>query len=104
MQKDLITLDDYITIDVPPRYSRIIDYRRSLGHKVNYNFVDKEVNAEFGFMNQTRFGFVHCIRSTIAINVGEEIFVDNGYGMDEKDEGHPTWYQNGLKISKNDRS
>ena len=104
MQKNLITLDDDITIDIPPRYSSIIDYRSSLGHKVNHNFVDKEVNAEFGLMNHPRFGLVRCIRSTRAINVGEEIFVDYGYGTDEKDDGHPKWYQKGLQMSKNDKN
>ena len=98
MQKNLITLDDDITIDIPPKYSNIVDYRSSLGHKVNHNFVDKEVNAEFGLMNHPRFGLVRCIRSTRAIGAGEEIFVNYGYGTDEKDEGHPTWYKHGLKM------
>ena len=100
MQKNLITLDDDITIDVPPKYSNIVDYRSSLGHKVNHNFVDKMVNAEFGLMNHPRFGLVRCIRSTRAIGVGEEIFVNYGYGTDIEDEGHPTWYKHGLKMMK----
>ena len=52
-------------------------------------------------MNHPRFGFLRCIRSTRAINVGEEIFVDYGYGTDETNERHPAWYQIGLKMSKN---
>ena len=55
-------------------------------------------------MNHPRFGFLRCIRSTRAINVGEEIFVDYGYGTDEKDDGHPSWYQKGLQMSKNDKN
>ena len=104
LQKNLITLDDHITIDVPPKYSRIVDYRSSLGHKVNHNFESKKVNAEFGLMEHPRFGIVRCIRSTRSIGVGEEIFVDYGYGSDESDEGHPMWYQHGLRMQKEARN
>jgi len=104
LQKNLITLDDEITLDIPPKFSNIVDYRSSLGHKVNHNFSSRKVNAEFGLMNHPRFGLVRCVRSTRAIGVGEEIFVNYGYGTDESDEGHPMWYQQGLKIWRKKRS
>merc|ERR1711981_940836 len=47
IQKNLISLNDDITIDIPPRYSNILDYRSSLGHKVNHNFDENKINAEF---------------------------------------------------------
>ena len=95
LHKNQIELNDDLTIDVPPHYSDIINYRSSLGHKVNNKLDEDEINAEFGIMNHPRFGLVQCIRSIRDIEPGEEIFVDYGYG-DEEEDWHPNWYKNML--------
>ena len=93
VHKNLIELNDDITIDVPPQFTSIVDYRSSLGHKANLKLDEDEVNAEFGEMNHPRFGLVRCIRSTRDIEPGEEIYVDYGYGEEEED-WQPNWYKN----------
>ena len=95
LHKNQIELNDDLTIDVPPYYSDIINYRGSLGHKVNNKLDEDEINAEFGNMNHPRFGLIICIRSIRVIEPGEEIFVDYGYGVEEED-WHPNWYKNML--------
>ena len=103
VHKNVIELNDSFTMDVPPNYSNIIDYRSSLAHKVNFKWKESEINGEFADMNHPRFGSVICIRSTRDIEIGEEIYVDYGYGEDEED-WHPKWYKDILREQKDENN
>ena len=102
VHKNVIEFNDSFTMDVPPNYSDIIDYRSSLAHKVNFKWKESDINGEFAYMNHPRFGSVLCILSTRDIGVGEEIYVDYGYGEDEED-WHPKWYKDILREMKDEK-
>ena len=96
VHKNLIVLTDDLTINVPPHFSSITEYRGSLDHKANLKLDEDEINAEYDEMNHPRFGLVKCLRSIRDIEVGEEVYVDYGYGEEEED-WHPSWYKNILR-------
>ena len=85
--RNAISFDESITIDVPPPYWNISNFRATLGHKMNHSF--KFSKVAYGRAYHPRFGNIRSIYATCDISKGEEIFANYGYpfGSDV-----PEWY------------
>merc|ERR1719150_391346 len=86
--KNLMSYSDDYSIDIPPRYTSIRDYRATLGHKANHQFEGKD-NVGFDFLTTPRFGNTRCLRAKRLIKRGEEIFLNYSYNMSNDP---PEWY------------
>ena len=93
VHKNWLFYNDTYLIDVSPSMTDIVQYRASLGHKINHQFQD--VNVDFCYMKHPRFGNIRCTRSLRLINKGEEIFEDYQYEMTNDDT--PRWYKDAYK-------
>ena len=95
------TLEDSTTspiyIDIPESFRSIVNYRTTLGHKVNHKF-NEEANGEFVVINHPLFGLIAAIRAMELIEEDYEIFVDYNYYKNdspiEKLLDCPLWYRN----------
>ena len=65
-------------LDIPLRYRSIVNYRTTLGHKVNHKF-DEEANCEFFVVKHPLFGVIVGLVATKEIRRGEELFADYLY-------------------------
>lgn len=78
--RNLMSLNDYYDIDIPPSMWDIAVYRASLGHKVNHHF--HKTNTVYGTMKHPRFGTIRNVVAIEDIQAGEELFVDYDYNPD----------------------
>eukprot|EP00299_Pterocystis_sp_00344_P018678 c9319_g2_i2.p1 GENE.c9319_g2_i2~~c9319_g2_i2.p1 ORF type:complete len:264 (-),score=65.77 c9319_g2_i2:3-794(-) len=85
LNDNCITLREGLVIDIPLHLASTTLYCASLGHKANHSFT---ANSMYDLLCHPRFGDIKCVRATVDIKKGEEIFVDYGY-TDEK----PLWYE-----------
>ena len=75
-------------LDIPEHYRSIIEYRTTLGHKVNHKFED--TNAEQETVKHPVFGVIACTVATKEIDVDDEIFINyNSYDLEDA----PDWYR-----------
>ena len=84
---------DFEKQQVPPSHTSIIDYRASLGHKVNHKF--SGVHGEFCDLKHPVFGDIRGVCAIKNIEKGEEIYEDYDYDMSYDDT--PRWYRAGYK-------
>lgn len=87
--KNLLTFNKSHDLDLPaPHYDNIVNYRASLGHKVNHSF---QPNSRFGYVKNPRFGETRCLAATKNIYKGQEILVNYSYSLTG---AHiPRWYR-----------
>jgi len=81
-----------LNIDIPERYRSIVDYRTTLGHKVNHKF-DPESNTEFTVVKHPLFGPICALVATKVIDIDEELFVDYNYDVDALDAPQWKWFK-----------
>jgi len=81
-----------INLDIPERFRNIVDYRTTLGHKVNHKF-DPDSNTQFMAVKHALFGPICGLVATKVIDKGEEVFVDYNYDVDATAGDNWTWYR-----------
>ena len=79
-----------IQINLPEPYWNTTNYRSTLGHKVNHNFV--KIKAQFNFATHPRFGWVRTLTAIEDIYAGEEIFIHYHYPI-KASSNVPMWYK-----------
>ena len=85
--------NDGVSIDVPAHFASEKVYCASLGHKVNHTFDAVRVNCVYAHCEHPRFGHIRCIRTTRAVDPGQELLVDYGYDVDNvTGHGVPGWF------------
>ena len=85
--KNQIQYDEDYDINIPKPYWDIVNYRATLGHKVNHSFIKN--NTKFGWAYSPRFGHCRSIVATRNIRKGEELWINYGYSdMNNA----PQWY------------
>jgi len=81
-----------VNLDIPPQYRSIVDYRTTLGHKVNHKF-DPDANTEFTVVKHPLFGPICGLVATKFIDIDEELFVDYNYDADALIAPQWNWYK-----------
>ena len=73
------------SLDIPPDYVDLTQYRATLAHKTNHSFLP---SAEFDAFHHPCFGLIPCLITQTSIQADEEVFVHYCYGLDRC----PDWY------------
>merc|ERR1739844_139476 len=76
----------YLCIDQPPGYRNVQEYRTTLGHKINHNFIG--TNTKWGFVRHPSHGPVVSLIASKRIEKREELFVNYNYALKTA----PKWY------------
>lgn len=86
-----ISLDDSCVLDVPREWSRLKNYKGSLGHKANHSF---NPNCTYELFHHPRFGEIKCIKTLRKIDCGEELTCCYDYDHHKPDNtvDLPEWY------------
>ena len=82
-----------ICIDIPERFRSLVNYRTTLGHKVNHKFSD-ETNSYFEVVKHPLFGVITALVADKVIRRGEEVFTNYNYNLRTA----PDWYREGYKL------
>ena len=89
-----------VVIDIPAEYRNLVNYRTTLGHKVNHKFY-QEANGSFDVVKHPLFGVIVAVIATEVISEDEEIFVDYNYYTEDSPAQQlldaPAWYQEAHK-------
>ena len=82
-----------ICIDIPEKFRSVVDYRTTLGHKVNHKF-SPESNGYFEVVKHPLFGVIVAVVATDVIRRGQEVFVNYNYRLSTA----PDWYKDSYKL------
>ena len=80
-------------MDIPERYRSVLNYRTTLGHKVNHKFSD-ETNSYFEVVKHPLFGVIVALVADKVIRRGEEVFTNYNYNLRTA----PDWYRESYRL------
>ena len=69
----------------------MLNFRTTLAHKANHMFENK--NAFYDVVDHPVVGCIACIVAGEEIDIGDDIFVDYNYDLEQ---GVPEWYSDAL--------
>ena len=79
-----------LQINIPEGYWNVTQFRGTLGHKMNHDFL--EFRAAFSFAMHPRYGWIRTVIAIDNIYRGEEIFINYHYPI-VANSFAPKWYQ-----------
>jgi hypothetical protein len=80
-----------LIIDIGLEYRNMAHFIATLGHKANHRFDAK--NAFYDVVDHPVVGGIACVVAGEEIDIGDEIFVDYNYDLEQ---GVPDWYSDAL--------
>ena len=80
-----------LIIDIGLKYRNIANFRTTLAHTANHKFEDS--NAFYDIVDHPGVGGIACIVAGDEIDIGDDIFVDYNYDLEQ---GVPDWYSDAL--------
>ena len=81
---------DKLQINVPEGYWNVTQFRATLGHKINHDFL--KLRATFNFAMHPRYGWIRTVIAIDNIYRGEEIFINYHYPI-VANSFAPQWYR-----------
>merc|ERR1712062_582383 len=79
-----------LQINIPEGYWNVTQFRATLGHKINHDFL--KLRATFDFAMHPRYGWIRTVIAIDNIYRGEEIFINYHYPI-VANSFAPKWYQ-----------
>merc|ERR1712029_838016 len=92
-----------INMDIPEQFRSFVNYRTTLGHKINHKFAPS-TNSQFEVVKHVLFGPIVSIVATKVIEAGEEVFVDYNYDVDSLNNSHWQWFSDAYKQHQRSRT
>ena len=83
---------DKIQINVPEAYWNVSQFRATLGHKINHDFL--KFRSAFNFAMHPRHGWIRTVIAIDDIYKGDEIFINYHYPITDNPKMLvPQWYR-----------
>ena len=79
-----------IQINIPEGYWNVTQFRATLGHKLNHDFL--KLRATYNFATHPRYGWIRSVTAIDDIYKGDEIFIHYHYPI-RAGSRVPQWYK-----------
>ena len=80
-----------LQINIPEGYWNVTQFRATLGHKLNHDFL--KLRATYNFATHPRYGWIRSVTAIDDIYKGDEIFAHYHYPIRADSSKHvPQWY------------
>lgn len=88
MHTNAISLDGDVSMNIPPAFHSVVQFRATLAHKTNHQFLSP--SAYFTKAFHPRFGHIRALVAERFIPRGQEVSVNYGYHWNPAN--WPQWY------------